>query len=557
MKTLHHLIFWLLALSSAAQDSYSKILQEELTREFEILSKEDPPVYYMDYRYQLKNSWRANASFGKIVSAINVKNGDAFVQLRVGSPEFDNFHEVSQRSMRPFVLPEAVTYNPSAESLAQTFWQKTMEQYAFTGSQYLQKKNLIQQEEQESIADFSPADAQVYYEDPIPAMSPADFEKVQTLIANASKAFKGVPHLKFGNVAFNYNLDRKYFFSSDEQSIVQNYRFARIIVTCALRTEEGDEVYQSKIFDGFSPKALPEQAELDEAVQSLIDKVQQLREAPKAEPYAGPAVLSADAAGVFFHEILGHRIEGHRLRQKINAQTFKKKLGEQVLPKTLSVIFDPEMSIYEGQDLNGYYQYDDQGVKGKKVSIIENGILQSFLMSRTPVPGIDQSNGHGRGDIRNHPVSRQSVMQISTSKPMEEDKLISMLKKECKKQKLEYGYYIANVTGGYTTTHRYSPNAFNVAPTEVYKVFVDDRPNQLVRGVNLIGTPLAMFSTIEAAGDRSAVFNGFCGAESGSVPVSAIAPMILATKIETQKKVEKSSTGPLLPDPMLVSNPNN
>ena len=170
-------------------------------------------------------------------------------------------------------------------------------------------------------------------------------------------------------------------------------------------------------------------------------------------------------------------------------------------------------------------------------------------MCRNPIEGFASSNGHGRGDVYHTPVSRQSNMFIETSKPYSEAQLRKMLIKECKKQKLEYGYYFKEVTGGFTMTGRFIPNAFNVTPNEVYRVYVDGRPDELVRGVDLIGTPLSMFSTIMAGGTEKGLFNGTCGAESGGVPVASISPAILVGKVETQKKTQKFSTGPILTPP--------
>ena len=124
-----------------------------------------------------------------------------------------------------------------------------------------------------------------------------------------------------------------------------------------------------------------------------------------------------------------------------------------------------------------------------------------------------------------------------------------MLIKECKKQGKAYGYLFRDVMGGFTNTARYMPNAFNIFPTEVYRIYTDGRPDELVRGVDLIGTPLAMFSEIAAAGNKPGVFHGFCGAESGSVPVSAIAPALLVKKIETQKKMKSQLDETILPRP--------
>ena len=127
--------------------------------------------------------------------------------------------------------------------------------------------------------------------------------------------------------------------------------------------------------------------------------------------------------------------------------------------------------------------------------------------------------------------------------------LRKMLINECKRDKKPYGYLFMDVIGGFTTTDRFMPNAFNIFPTEVYRVYVDGRPDELVRGVDLIGTPLAMFAGITAADDRSEIFTGFCGAESGSVPVTAISPSLFVKRIETQRKAAMKSETTLLPRP--------
>ena len=103
--------------------------------------------------------------------------------------------------------------------------------------------------------------------------------------------------------------------------------------------------------------------------------------------------------------------------------------------------------------------------------------------------------------------------------------------------------------GGFTQTGRYMPNAFNVTPIEVYRIYTDGRPDELVRGVDLIGTPLSIFSNIEAAGDDYDIFDGYCGAESGSVPVSTICPTLFVKQIETQRKAKNQSKPPILPRP--------
>ena len=304
-----------------------------------------------------------------------------------------------------------------------------------------------------------------------------------------------------------------------------------------------------KSYFAFKPENLPGDEEIISDVNEIVKKLKALKDAPVVEPYAGPALLSGIAAGVFFHEIFGHRIEGQRQKSESDAQTFKKKVGQNVLPGHMSVIMDPTIDSYNGEALNGYYKYDDQGIKGKKVTVVENGVLKNFLMSRCPIENFPNSNGHGRAEAGRQPVSRQSNLIVETTKPLSMEQLRKKFIKELKNQDKEYGYLFANVRGGFTFTGRFIPNAFNVTPTEVYRVYTDGRPDELVRGVDLVGTPLAMFSQIEAAGDKPEIFTGTCGAESGRVPVTAISPFLFVKQIEMQKKSKSQEKPPILPRP--------
>ena len=108
---------------------------------------------------------------------------------------------------------------------------------------------------------------------------------------------------------------------------------------------------------------------------------------------------------------------------------------------------------------------------------------------------------------------------------------------------------IDDIAGGFTFTGRGQPQAFQVQPLVVYKVYADGRPDELVRGVDIVGTPLVSLTKILATGDTMEVFNGYCGAESGSVPVAAAAPAILISEMEVQKKETSTDKPPILPPP--------
>jgi len=298
----------------------------------------------------------------------------------------------------------------------------------------------------------------------------------------------------------------------------------------------------------FRADGLPDEAALARDVARMIDTLQKLTKAPLAEPYTGPAILSCRASAVFFHEIFGHRVEGQRQKNEDEAQTFKKKVNQAVLPDFLSVYSDPNQKQLGQTELVGYYPFDDEGVRARRVTVVQNGILKEFLMSRTPIAGFDHSNGHGRRQQGYPVVARQSNLIVESSKSVSRDALKKMLIEQIKAANKPYGLFFDDIEGGFTFTQRVIPNAFNVRPTVVYRIYADGR-EELVRGVDLIGTPLTSFSKIIAADDDVTVFNGICGAESGWVPVSASAPGLLIAQIEVQRKEKSQERAPLLPAP--------
>jgi predicted Zn-dependent protease len=286
---------------------------------------------------------------------------------------------------------------------------------------------------------------------------------------------------------------------------------------------------------------------------SKIDKMAQdlkaLRAAPAAEAFSGPALLSGRSAAVFFHEVLGHRLEGQRQRGDGEGQTFTKQVGKPVLPQFLSVTDDPTRDVIDSIPLAGRYVVDDEGIPASKVALIENGILKTFLMSRMPVKDMAQSNGHGRRQAGLMPVARQGNLIVTSSKAVSEPELRQQFVAEIKRQGKPYGLYFEDIEGGFTMTARAMPQAFQVLPVMVWKVFADGRPDELVRGVDIVGTPLTALTRIISTGDKPFVFNGVCGAESGQVPVSAVAPAMLFSELEVQRKQKGHERPPILPSP--------
>jgi TldD protein len=546
---IHHLVLPIIfafavlpVIGQDHQDQLLSVVQKELQREMAELSKLSQPPYYLAYRIHDTHSAYLNSSFGSLVGKDSDHSRILVTDIKVGDYSFDSSHPLSNfEDFDAYELPDAggaaeLPLDNADYAIRFTLWHQTQNSYRQALNVYKTLRNLPR-EESKSVADFSKEMTSQYVAPPI--MDFKSFfneEEWREKIKKFSAPFTADTDMIDATASLEVNTERKYFLSSEGTTIVQNKTYAYLSIRGSIRADDGDIIPLHQTYFALGPSELPSEQTVLQDVEKMIEKLKLLRKAPVAEPYTGPAILYSRAAGVFFHEIFGHRVEGHRLKDKNDGQTFKSKLEEQVLPKSLSVTFDPTMPQFNGQPLNGHYQYDDEGILGQRVKVVENGVLKTFLMSRTPIENISTSNGHGRAQAGAQVVSRQSNLIIENTKAVSMSQMRKMLISECKKQRKPYGYLFMDVVGGFTTTNRYMPNAFNIFPTEVYRIYTDGRPDELVRGVDLIGTPLSMFAAIQAADNAHEVFTGFCGAESGSVPVTAVSPSVFVKRIETQKK---------------------
>jgi len=528
-------------------------MSQELTRNFNVLKeKADPPAYFLSYEVAESEYHAISASLGAIDSNSGGKGRTLDVSVRTGSPQLDNYHRVRGAGAGQVSSGAQITYEDSVNSIKQRLWLETDRAYRTAAERLIRIRTNTQVKvaESDNSADFSSEPPSVAIETP-PHLK-FNQEEWTGRLRRVSARFGNYPKVLTSRATASFQVETNYLVNTEGTRLVHGRGFARVVLTAGAKAADGTDLSTFETFEAVDAAGLPDEKILLAAADRLAGEIDGLLKAPEAEPFVGPAIFSGRAAGVFFHEIFGHRVEGHRQKDESEGQTFTKSVGTLVLPEFLSVVFDPTRRKAAGVDLNGWYDYDDEGIKARPVTVVENGTLKTFLMSRSPIQGFEHSNGHGRRQPGLAPVSRQSNLIVESSKAVPEARLRQMLIEEVKRQNKPYGLYFRDITGGLTTTERAGVQAFKVIPVIVYRVYPDGRPDELVRGADIVGTPLASFSKILATGDRTEVFNGYCGAESGSVPVSAVSPAILVGEIEIEKKAKAQDRPPLLPEPVTM-----
>ena len=545
--------------AKAGKDSRLVILgalKDELARSKQKLRVpgEDGP-YFIRYLVRDYDNYDISARFGAIFEDNYQRVRQGAVEVRVGSYQFDNTADDSAEKL--FDLDDFDRYEPpmfapiddNVDAMRATMWLQTDARYKQALSALHKKRGarVSKMVEDEKMASFSREKAARAVDPPLTLK--LDRAVWNERLRRISALFKTYPEIFDSQVKLSADHQTRYLVTSEGTELVSERLIYSLQLLASARAPDGLLVNHFKSFYGGNEAELPDEAALTRMAEQLAGEVKRLREAPMLDPYNGPAILLPEAAGVFFHEALGHRLEGERQNDNKEGATFKGQIGKPVLPTFVSVLDDPTLAKVAGTSLNGHYSFDDEGVIARPVTLVDHGILRNYLKSRTPVKGSLESNGHGRSEGTLDPIGRMANTIVRSDKVVPYATLKEMLLEEIRRQKKSFGLIIADISGGQTNTTTYDFQAFKGMPRVVYRVDGKTGEETLVRGVEFVGTPIGSLNRIVAASDQTAVFNGFCGAESGYVPVSTVAPALLISEIELQRTRRALERPPLLPAP--------
>ncbi len=560
-------MFWTLSPNTALSSKPNKriimldAMQAETLRSIKKLKMPgfDPP-YFISYEMKDNESHHIRTRYGAVYKSSQDRSRRMRVEIRVGSYQFDNIgskkDEFGFSHSSGFRAPTSGPIDDNPGSLRNSLWLITDEAYKAALKAYLKRKSkqVTEVKEDKEINSFTQEKASTF----IGPYRPLKFQKTRwkQVLREASALFRSHPYIFDSYITMNANKETRYFVNSEGSRIVTEDLLYNVSLHAVTRAPDGMLLSAQKTLYAQEETRLLKKNLLVKNIQTLIENLEQLRKAPLLEPYTGPAILDGDATGVLFHEVIGHRLEGERQLDDQEGKTYKGQIDKQIIPSFLSVIDDPTKKYINNEALNGAYHFDDEGVAAQRVMLIEQGVLKNFLLSRTPVEGFAKSNGHGRSSASQNPRARMANTIVESNRTVPFPELKNMLIQEVIKQGKPYGLIIKNIIGGSTHTSTWGYQAYKGIPEMVYRVFPDGR-EELVRGVEIVGTPIASINKIIATSDQISIFNGYCGAESGYIPVSAVAPDVLMTEIELQRTRKEAEKGPVLPSPWTIASKKN
>jgi predicted Zn-dependent protease len=525
-------------------------MQAELERSIKALKAQEPPAYFVGYTVTDTQRSDVSGSNGALLTSTEGRNRWLEVSVRTGSYTLDNTHKVGERQQSNGGPGTVVPVDDDPEVLRRAIWLETNRQYEASSQALIKIKTgkEVKVETAEGKApDFSREEPHVSIGQQVSI--DVDRKPWEAKVRAYTKAFRDSQAVINSIVTFSGQAQNAYQVNSEGTQLQFGQIRYRLELFIQGKAPDGMDINRYFNFDWVNPNEAPDDKAVYAAEGTMRKELEGLVAAPINDPTVGPALLTGRAAAVFFHEVFGHRDEGHRQKDVSEGQTFSNKVGQQILPSFLTIVDDTTRKRLDSQELLGYYQFDDEGVPAQNVTLVDHGVLKNFEMSRSPLADFPHSNGHGRRQLGATPVSRQGNLIVESNKTVTNAELRAKLIELIKAQNKTYGLLIDDIAGGFTFTGRGQPQAFQVLPLVVYKVFADGRPDELVRGVDIVGTPLAALTKIVATGDTPEVFNGYCGAESGSVPVSAASPAILTSELEVQKKESSTDRPPILPSP--------
>lgn len=517
--------------NDAASDPVLEAMRIEMERSKANLKLEQLPTpFYIGYRVTEMSDLTAEVAFGALRRNTRSHTRFLHVVVRVGDYKQDSFFRGGEG------VTEFMPLDDDLISMRHQIWLATDKAYKAAAEALTQKQAALKQfNVEQPVDDFSHAD-------PVqsigsPAKLDVDEQPWLRMLEKASATYTSDPQLEGVDSQLHFEAVTKYFIDSEGSVVRSGYNIYSAYFALVTQATDGMRLERSHQYLVADMKEMPSERDYVAKAQELLTTLKQLRDAPVIdEEYRGPVLFSADAASEIFAALVGENVLGAKPQLGQPARTrgvWGTSYKTRVLPEFISVIDDPTLSSIAGQSLLGHYDVDDEGVKATKVDLVENGKLINYVVGREPIRDFPASNGHGRARVpANSPGPSLGNLIVRSSEPVSTADLKKKLIELCRQRELPYCYYVETL----------GPQ---MAPRLVYKVYVKDGHQELVRGAVFGDLDLrALRNDVVAAGDDVNVQNFVL-----NIPHSITNPSILFDELQIKRANTNNQNLPEYPAP--------
>jgi len=545
--------------------------------------------FYLEYRLLDVDVRAITASFGNLVSSTTTRNRFMSVDARIGDYHLDSSNFISEDGFQGFLGSTGeVGIDHDYNSLRQDLWLATDQAYKEAATQMSLKQAFLRSlTKPPEIDDFSQERATVKIEPrELPDWTSRKWEEEARA---ASAALKSFPQLYGTRVNYYFVYTTYYLMNSEGTELRTSKRLAAVEAAFDTQADDGMPLHNYYAVYVAKPGDIPDPATISKGLTQAGSQLMQLRSAPLVPDYTGPVLFDASASGSVLAQVMAASLTGARpplsmmgafdqIMDRMGGRSeWTGRVGTRVLPTSVSLIDDPTMADYQGHPLLGQYEIDDEGVKGQRIELVQNGVLKNLLMSRRPGPEFQSSNGHARSAMLSDtkPLASNLIFQSSDASNAADlrKKFLDACRQDghewCVEVKRmdnpalssisqqDFSDFLGSIAGGVASGER--------MPLLYYRVYVADGREELVRGGHIEGLSLRSIRNMLAIGDDLAVYDytqnpaaGFAGTALGSfggiqggIPSSIVAPSLLLEEVEIRGFHGEPRRLPLVPAPTL------
>lgn len=536
----------------AEMTTIGRYLKDELARSMSLLRRPGHPrVYYLSYLFRNERRESVTARLGAVANHSVDARSTVFADVRVGSYRYDQVahgglddNSAEDESCRYIEMPIEV----SEDAFKIGLWRLTEARYREAAEQYYERKSDELHYVDEARKQASRVKAKGARAGKLSRFPDLDVEKWRHTLRKASELLKSCPEIQVSEIELSAWHRQQQFLSSEGAHIVAQRQIFDLHATFWMLAPGGHRLEQELGVVTADLDELPDERGIARLVEERIELLRRLSRAPHLPAFSGPVLLAPVPAGLFFHEVIGHRLEGSRLLSSDEGATFANLRGKAIAPRFVDIVDDPTVDTFAGKSLIGGFRYDDEGSLARRATLVEGGVLRSFLTTSAPIPGQKELNGHARNARHERPISRMGNLFVSSKEPLPKEELFERFLEEIRRKKAPYGIFVRETLGGETDTRSYDFQAFKGEIMHAERVAPDGK-RELCRGVDFVGTPLSALDSLVALGDDVTIDNAYCGAESGMIPVSTVSPSALMANLELQSKDRQRFAPFALPPP--------